>query len=350
MDGVVDLMPFDFRERLGAGHFGEVWLATDLGLNADRAVKLIPPDKLPDKNNFFREAQLLKEAEHPNIVKVESTGKMQDGRIYVAMEYLPKRSIDDEARGNYVPLTRAKRVMIDVLRGLEWAHAKGIIHHDIKPGNILIGNTNEGKLSDFGLAIRPGKDPRNIAVRNYNYLLHLAPEIYTRNQYSKLSDIYACGVTLYRMVNGDRYLPAVSPQDAPALACAGKYPNRSKYRAFIPRPLKVLINRAMAVDPKDRYQSAEDMRRALEQIAINMNWAEQVFSDHVRWVAGWNDRCYEVTINHDKGKTACVVVRKGESKQFLRRVNRLCAEGLTKAKAEKLVRRILQDFVLGHET
>ncbi len=80
---------FDFKERLGAGHFGEVWRVIDTGLNAERALKLILPTKVPNPANFFHEAQVLKAAEHPNLVKVEDTGTMADGRIYVAMEYLP---------------------------------------------------------------------------------------------------------------------------------------------------------------------------------------------------------------------------------------------------------------------
>jgi len=342
-------MHFDFKKRLGAGHFGEVWLAVDLGLNVERAVKLIPPDKVPDKNNFFREAQLLKAAEHANIVHVETTGTMPDGRVFVAMEYLPKGSVDDEARGGFLPLTRAKKIMIDVLRGLEWAHSKGIVHHDMKPGNILIGNAMEGKVSDFGLAIQPGKDPRTVAVKHYNYLLHLAPEIYTKHKYTPVSDVYACGVTLYRMINGDSLLPAIAPQDAPDLACQGLYPDRSAYRAFIPRPLKVLINRAIAVDPRDRYQTAEEMRRALEKIAIQMNWTEQIASDHVRWTSGWDNKCYEILMTQDRHGLYEVIASKGYSKRTLRRINRLCGWKLTKTSATDKASRLLQDFVMGYE-
>lgn len=343
-------MNFDWKTRIGAGHFGEVWHAIDIGLAAERAVKLIPPEKLPDKSNFFREAQLLKAAEHPNIVHVETTGTLPDGRVFVAMEYLPKGSVDDEARGGHMPLTRAKKLMIDVLRGLEWAHAKGILHHDIKPGNILIGRTNEGKLSDFGLAIQPGKDGRAVSVKQFNYLLHLAPEIYIRNHYSAQSDVYACGVTLYRLVNGDTYLPAVSPDQVEALACTGRYPDRSRYRAFIPRSLKTVINKAMSVHPKDRYQSAETMRRALEQIVIQMNWSESISPDSVRWVSSWNNKCYEAVLGQDANGKWQVLVRKGRSKHSMRRDIRLCKSDLPHQKAEQAARRVLQDFVLGKET
>lgn len=343
-------MDFDFQQRLGAGHFGEVWLAIDTGLNVKRAVKLIPPDRVPDKNNFFREAQLLKQSEHPNIVRVEATEIMPDGRVCVAMEYLPKRSIDDEASGGYLPLTRVKRIMVDLLRGLEYAHSQGIIHHDIKPGNILVGNSGEGKLSDFGLAISPRTDPRTVAVKHYNYTLHLAPEIYTSHDYSILSDVYACGITLYRLVNGDSFLPSVPLADVPDLSCKGQFPDRSKYRSFIPRPIRTIINKAMEVDPSARYQSAQGLRRALEGVDIQMNWNEQIFSDHVRWSAGWDYRCYEVTLQHLDNDRCNVIVRKGRSKESLRRINALCHSKVTLKQGDRAARRVLQDYVLGRHS
>jgi len=87
---------FDFKKRLGSGYFGEVWYVIDTGLQCERAVKLIPPDKVINQKNFYQEAQVLKAAEHPNIVTVFETGEMDDGRIYVAMEYLENGSLEDD--------------------------------------------------------------------------------------------------------------------------------------------------------------------------------------------------------------------------------------------------------------
>lgn len=320
---------------------------TDTFLNVERALKLIPPDKVPNKTNFFHEAQILKAAEHPNVVKVEETGTLEDGRIYVAMEYLSRGSLEDEASGAYVPLTRAKRLMIDVLRGLEHAHSKGILHRDIKPANILVGHTLEGKLSDFGLAIPSGHAAKSIGVKDYAYILHLAPEVSPTRNYSVQSDIYACGVTLYRLVNGDTYLPPLSPGEIIKQSQAGKYPNRSSYRDFIPRPLRALINKAIQIDPSQRFQSAEDLRHALEQIAININWQERTSSQGKKWSAGWGDKCYEIERVKSANNKWEISVRKGKSKRTLRIMNALCRSNLSKTKAEQETRRLLQDFVLG---
>lgn len=339
---------FDFKARLGAGHFGEVWRVIDTGLGAVRALKLIPPDKVWNPNNIFHEAQLLKKAEHPNVVRVEETGKMADGKLYIAMEYLSRGSLEDEAKGAYVPMTRAQRIMVDALRGLQHAHERGILHRDIKPANILVGSNNEGKLSDFGLAVPKGANLKVLGARDYAYILHLAPEIHSGGKHSVCSDIYAVGVTLYRLVNGDMYLPTIPASNIRQACIAGKYPDRTNYREFIPRPLRVLINRATHVDPARRFDSAEQMRHALEQIGIFMNWNEQIMSNGTRWTAGWNHKCYEVVRTREAGGKWLIETKKGSSKHSLRRVVAHCHKGLTKAKGRQLTKRILQDCVIGN--
>ena len=337
---------FDIKERLGTGNFGEVWKVIDTGLNTTRALKLISPKKLLNPINIFQEAQILKAAEHPNVVRVAETGTMKDGRIYVAMEYLKKGSIEDESRGTYVELTRVQRIMIDVLRGLQHAHDIGIIHRDIKPANILVGNNGEGKLSDFGLAIPRKKSFRTLSIKDYAYVIHLAPEVIQKRQYSVMSDIYAAGVTLYRLVNGDSYLPILDTIDIQNAIISGQHPNRTLYRDFVPRSLRILINKSIDVNPKKRFKSADEMRHALEPLTLQMNWHEQKLSNGFRWSSGWNKKCYEVTRIQDRFGTWSVETKKGSSKKSLRRINSLCHKELNKKKAEQISRRILQDYVL----
>jgi serine/threonine protein kinase len=339
---------FDFKKRLGTGHFGEVWLAVDVALGVQVALKCIPPDKIINKHNFFHEAQILKTAQHPNIIKVNDTGILKDDRVYVSMEYLAKGSLEDETRGAYVPLTRAKRIMVDVLRGLECAHSRGIIHRDIKPGNILVGDSLEGQLSDFGLAVKDIQSLNTEAINEkYGYVLHLAPEVNSIKDYSVLSDIYACGVTLYRLVNGDSYLPSMSPIVAREATKSGQFPNRESYRDFIPRSLKAIINKAMEVTPSKRFRSAQEMRRSLEQLKINMNWSETILPDGIKWTSGWKNRCYEVRRIEAKNGIYDLYVRKGKTKHSLRLISELCKKKIKKAEAEVKTRRILQGFVNG---
>lgn len=340
---------YDFKKRLGSGYFGEVWLAIDTGLQTERAVKLIPPDKVVNTKNFFHESQILKSAEHANVVKIEETGTMADGRLYVAMEYLPKGSLEDEASGGYVDLTRAKRIMIDVLRGLEHAHSKNILHRDIKPANILIGKSNEGKLSDFGLSIPTGVDPKLFGMKGYMYTLHVAPEIHKNEPYTVLSEIYSCGVTLYRLVNGDSYFPPIPAAELNTKVIEGKYPDRKNYRYFITRPFKALINKCLNIDPSKRFQSVIELRHAIEQLDLCINWNEKLLVNGMMWRCGHNNKAYQIKMLFDTQSSYSVEVKKGSNRRNLRRIKALCFDNLNKSNAEQKVKIILQDFVLGKQ-
>lgn len=338
---------FQYIKRLGAGYFGEVWSVNDTGLNAIFALKLIPPDKVINPSNFYQEAHVLKAAEHNNIVKVYEAGEMEDGRIYVKMEYLQNGSLEDEASGGYVALTRAKKLMIDILRGLEYAHSRGIVHRDIKPANILIGDSKEGKLSDFGLALPDLTKIDTSTLKKYQYWMHLAPEVNKIEDYTYLSDIYSCGMTLYRLVNGDVYVPTLSGPTLRAEIKAGRYPDRTKYREFIPTSLRRVINKALTVNPSDRFESAEKMRHALEQVALNINWSEHLQTNGIEWKTSHNKEVYQVKRFKNKKGTWDVEVKKGKSLAELRKVNKYCLENESLKKAIQHTKNILQGLVSG---
>lgn len=338
---------FDFKKRLGSGYFGEVWHAIDTGLNAECALKCIPKDKVINQDNFFQEAQVLKAAEHANIVQVKDTGELSDGRIYVAMEYLKYGSLEDEARGGIIKLSRARQIMIDLLRGLQYAHSQKIVHRDIKPANILIGDAREGKLSDFGLALPEFSKLNLSSVKQYQYMLHLAPEVAAFTDYDFLSDIYSCGVTFYRLVNGDSYLPSVTPSMARTMAQSGHFPDRNKYRAFIPKSFRQVINTALNVDPLARYQSAEEMRRAIERLVAYIDWEEDIVSGGIRW-RGESNRAHEVLLYEDvSSKTWGVEIKKGQTYSSLRRVTAQCKSGLKHAQAFNFASKTMQNYVTG---
>jgi serine/threonine protein kinase len=338
---------FDRLKRLGAGNFGTVWLVRDPGLNTTRALKIIPKDRLSNPDNFFQEAQILKLAEHPNVVRVEETGLLDDGSVYVAMEFVKGGSLDDEASGGFVALSRVKRVMSDVLRGLEHAHAKSIMHRDVKPANILVGASGEGKLSDFGLAVPGGVDPTKIGLKDYRYLLHLAPEVANGHAHAVAADIYACGVTMYRLVNGDSFFSLPNGSDMMNMIIGGKFPDRTRYREFVPRAWRVLVNRAMNVNPISRFKSAEELRHAVESMPASVNWQEKLLTDGIEWSSGHGLRCTKVTRRQVSAKSWSIEVKRGPSKKALRRIGALCFLGLGRTEAERVTQRILQDFVLG---
>ena len=337
---------FERLERLGSGHFGEVWLARDTGLDTLRALKIIPVDRLIDQNNFFREAQTLKAAEHANVVRVEETGLTAEGSIYVAMEYLEGRSLENEAKGSYIPLSRLKRVMVDMLRGLAHAHHKGILHRDIKPANILVGPSGEGKLSDFGLALPLGVNPAKLGIKDYKYVLHLAPEVAAGGEYEIASDVYASGVTMYRLVNGDSFFTVPAGADLLNMTMKGTFPDRSLYRDFVPLPWRKLINKAMHPDPKQRFCSSEEMRHAVERMKARINWHEKRLNNGWQWTSSHKLICTKVILKQVSG-CWIIEVKRGRSKAKLRRVGHFCSSANSLSVARRRAQKILQNCVLG---
>ena len=332
--------------RLGAGQFGEVWLAFHEGLGVHHAVKYVREENVTDPTEFFKEPQLLKRLEHPNIVKVQDAGRTEDGQLFIAMEHVPGGSIADRLKGKPLKLRRLKPIFCEALRGLDFAHTNGFIHRDIKPANILIGDTGYGKLSDFGLATR--LDARG-AASPYGYIAHLAPEVITTSETSILSDIYAMGVTLYRTSNGDSFLPAYNNlnelQDA---IVNGEFPDRATYRLFVPKPLKTLINKAMQVEPAKRFQSADALRHALEQTVIECSWGERAMLKGTVWRSETERRILRLELAYagdDLWNLETVRIIKPDG--LPRRVRPFCLHSVRRNVAEEAVSRITTASVLG---
>ena len=195
---------YDLDKRLGSGAFGEVWLGDDRALGVKRAIKFVPPHKIKNPTNFYEEPQTLVALKHDNVTEITDAGRTPDGQLYIAMEYYPQGSISDKTKGGIVPLIESIRLASDICRGLEYAHAQEFIHRDIKPANIIIDNNGHARLSDFGLATKVDLDG---TASPYGYIGHLAPEVITNDITDKRTDIYALGVTIYRLINGDSYLP-----------------------------------------------------------------------------------------------------------------------------------------------
>ena len=189
---------FTKRKELESGAFGVVWLVTDDGLGVDRALKVISLAGCASPDETLTEARIMAQLSHPNIVKVHEVGMLDADRLYICMDYEPGGSVADRLGDSWLPITQAVALACDSLRGLAHAHQNGVTHGDIKPANILIGARAEGKLSDFGLARGMGMVPPADKV----YLTHAAPEVFNGVDPDDLTDVYAAGVTLYRMLNG----------------------------------------------------------------------------------------------------------------------------------------------------
>lgn len=331
-------------ERLGEGNFGEVWLVYDRALGVKRAVKYVTASRIHDPTNFYQEPRALMALRHDHIVRVEDSGKLPDGTLYISMEYLPKGSAHAVFRGRPVPLSRAAKLLEDVCWALEYAHTKGFIHRDIKPANILIGRKGEGKLSDFGLAT---KVPRGDCASPYGYITHLAPEVIKDGKTSPLTDIYALGVTAYRLINGDGFLPQVPNQQVLFdMIIKGQYPDRTYYRPYVPPKLKSLVNKCMNVDPEQRFDSPSLFRLALERIPIACDWKWQRRDSIITYQSKIDSCLLEVQVIEDSTKASFEIITHRKIGQSSKKaVRKDCLKKLPLEKMKKELRRILVRYV-----
>lgn len=333
---------FEKIERLGEGFFGEVWKVYDRALDVYRAVKYVPKSRIINPSEFYKEPRILLELRHENIVRIEEAGTATNGTLYIAMEYFPRGSLKDEYKGKPILLKKARRYLCNVCWGLEYAHQKGYIHRDIKPANILLkGGT--AKLSDFGLATHA---PRGTVASPYGYLIHLAPEVFQSGVTSVLTDIYALGVCAYRLCNGDSYLSfGLSDNELEDAIVSGDYPDRKYYRSHVPRSIRVIINKAMHVNPTKRYRTASEFRNALENVSIKCDWGWKHRKNNLTYRAKVNNKHIKVNISEGENGKFNIVTTKRVNTGRERKICCNCFENLTKTKMKSILHKILSKYV-----
>ena len=257
---------YQLGERIGHGGMGEVFAAHDLRLDREVALKLLRLDLAEQdgmRERVVAEARLAARLTHPHVVGVLDTGE-QDGRPFVVMERLSGRTLGDELADGAMPAERVRDVGLQVLRALAAAHELGIVHRDVKPGNILDAGVGTWKVADFGIAKWVHADE---TLTGTGELLgspsYLAPERIEGEQAGPASDLYAVGVLLYEALCGRKPFEGDDPFALATAIRDGAYEPPAAVFPDADPTIVAVIERAMQRDPSERYESAETMAEAL---------------------------------------------------------------------------------------
>src|ERR687884_1702842 len=271
-DTLIDRV-FDGRYRvvrkLGTGGMANVYLAEDQELGRRVAIKMLDERHAQDEQfveRFRREAKNAAGLSHPNIVSIYDRGEAE-GTYYIAMEYLEGRSLKE------LILSRGPapaRVAIDytrqILGALRFAHRNGIVHRDIKPHNVLVDSEGRLKVTDFGIA-RAGASQMTEAGSIVGTAQYLSPEQAKGAPVDQTSDLYSVGVLLYELLTGVVPFSGDTPVEIAMKHLSSVPEPPSAKRAEIPRELDLIVMRALAKDPSERYQTADEMDADLARVA-----------------------------------------------------------------------------------
>ncbi|MGV0605730.1 protein kinase domain-containing protein [Mycolicibacterium sp. XJ1904] len=256
---------YELRGVLGRGGMAEVHDGWDTRLHRPVAIKLLYPAFTSDadmRRRFEEEARAAAGLNHPNIVSVHDSGE-HDGSPFIVMERLPGRTLQDEIETGPMPPARVRSMLHDVLGALGCAHAAGIVHRDIKPGNVLIApNSGAMKVADFGIAKTAGS-ALTATGQIVGTMAYMSPERVAGAPASVADDLYAVGVMGYEALTGRRPFPQENPAALLHAILDAPPPPISVVRPDIDPALAATIDRAMARDASQRFTSAEHMRAAL---------------------------------------------------------------------------------------
>jgi eukaryotic-like serine/threonine-protein kinase len=280
------LGPYEIQSPVGAGGMGEVYRARDTRLDRSVAIKILPSHLSGNpeaRQRFDREARAISSLNHPNICTMHDVGH-QDGIDFLVMEYLEGESLADRLLKGPLPLDHVLKYGIDICEGLERAHKNGVVHRDLKPGNIMLTKTG-AKLMDFGLAksVTAANPPsselaetlmtpavsqpltaKGMVVGTFQYM---APEQVEGKEADARGDIFSLGAVLYEMATGKRAFTGKNQASVIAAILASDPPPISAVQPMSPPALDRVIRNCLAKDPDDRFQSVHDLKLQLKWIA-----------------------------------------------------------------------------------
>lgn len=336
------------------GFFGETWVADDPLLQTEVVLKELPLTSQAEVDKALNEARRMQQASHRNVAQIRYIGNDATQPIArIVMPLYARGCLEQAMRrsGGSLPIGRALRYTDHVLLALAHTHTRGMIHADIKPSNILIGDDDEGLLTDFGQSVDmlmsgPGA---GMAPTPTMYGWIRPPEAFSGLPVDLTADLYQVGVLLYRLINGKRLwkqqlIHAASDANpgmftdpttdsaawslddgelwkraAPqlgTLVAAGRWPVRSLWAPHVPLALRRVIRKAISAAPADRFQSATEMKEALAGVTVPPligGCTVRDDADGWTWTHETNDQTYTSTLSYSLGRWEVESLRKNRT-------------------------------------
>jgi serine/threonine protein kinase len=273
------------EELLGEGYFGQVYAASDpvLGKVAVKILKKKEDETdinwINRKQNLLKEGQFLKEAEHNNVVRVHQVLESQiDQALWLVMEFCPGGSLQQRYKQGAISIGALRPLLIDTALGLETIHARGLVHRDIKPANILLDQNGRAKIGDFGLVT---SDLLFGYAGKAGYNDHLAIEAFRDGLTSIKTDIWAFGMTIYRLLHGHEFYSQMQPPRH--IIRRGGFASQLSWLPHIPDDWRRLIKQMMHDDASLRIQNSSMFLDRLAKLPSEPNWTCNYTKNLVEW-------------------------------------------------------------------
>jgi len=273
-----NILHYKILEKLGEGGMGVVYKAEDTKLHRQVALKFLPSSLTSDneaKKRFIEEARAASALDHPNVCTIHEINETEDGRMFIVMACYEGLTLSDKIARGQIPIDEIINIAIQVTKGLVKAHQQKIIHRDIKPANIYVTEDGLVKILDFGIAklIKGSRSTRE--VLNIGTVAHISPEQIKGDKIDHRTDIWSLGVVLYEMITGQ--LPFKGEYDQAIIySILNEDPVAlTELQKGVPATLESMVKKALAKNPDERYQSADELLKELIELKDSGNETEE---------------------------------------------------------------------------